>query len=90
MAVLAGGRVQQQGAPRDLIAATHGRVWSKTIRRDELDDYQSAHVVISTRLFAGQTIIHVLADAAPAGFTPVEAGLEDVYFSTLADLRRAA
>ena len=90
MAVLAGGRVQQQGAPRDLIAATHGRVWSKTIRRDELDDYQSAHVVISTRLFAGQTIIHVLADVAPAGFTPVEAGLEDVYFSTLADLRRAA
>ena len=90
MAVLAGGRVQQQGAPRDLIAATHGRVWSKTIRRDELDDYQAAHVVISTRLFAGQTIIHVLADAAPAGFTPVEAGLEDVYFSTLADLRRAA
>ena len=90
MAVLAGGRVQQQGAPRDLIAATHGRVWSKTIRRDELDEYQSAHVVISTRLFAGQTIIHVLADAAPAGFTPVEAGLEDVYFSTLADLRRAA
>ena len=90
MAVLAGGRIQVEGAPRDLIAATHGRVWSKTIRRDELDDYQSAHVVISTRLFAGQTIIHVLADAAPAGFTPVEAGLEDVYFSTLADLRRAA
>ena len=90
MAVLAGGRVQQQGAPRDLIAATHGRVWSKTIRRDELDDYQAAHVVISTRLFAGQTIIHILADLPPAGFAPVEAGLEDVYFSTLADLRRAA
>ena len=90
MAIIAGGRVQQQGAPRDLIAATHGRVWSKTIRRDELDDYQAAHVVISTRLFAGQTIIHILADLPPAGFAPVEAGLEDVYFSTLADLRRAA
>ena len=90
MAVLAGGRIQVEGAPRDLIAATHGRVWSKTIRRDELDDYQAAHVVISTRLFAGQTIIHILADLPPAGFAPVEAGLEDVYFSTLADLRRAA
>jgi ABC-2 type transport system ATP-binding protein len=34
-------------------------------------------------------VVHVLADAAPApGFTPVEAGLEDVYFSTLHAQRR--
>jgi hypothetical protein len=46
--------------------------------------------VISTRLFAGQNIIHVLADKKPAGFEPVEGGLEDVYFSTLSNLRRAA
>ena len=90
MAVLANGRVQLEGSPRDLIAATHGRVWSKTIRREELDDYQSSHTIISTRLFAGQTIIHVLADRQPAGFHAVEAGLEDVYFSTLAKSRRAA
>jgi hypothetical protein len=31
-----------------------------------------------------------LADRQPAGFHAVEASLEDVYFSTLADLRRAA
>jgi len=90
MAVLANGRVQLEGSPRDLIAATHGRVWSKTINRDELEEYQAAHTIISTRLFAGQTIIHVLADGQPAGFQAVEAGLQDVYFSTLADLRRAA
>ena len=90
MAVLANGRVQLEGAPKDLIAASHGRVWTRTIRRDELDEYQASHQIISTRLFAGQTIIHVLADQRPAGFTPVEAGLEDVYFTTLADLRRAA
>ena len=46
--------------------------------------------MISTRLFAGRTIIHILADSQPTGFEPVEAGLEDVYFTTLADLRRAA
>ena len=46
--------------------------------------------MISTRLFAGKTVIHVLADNRPVGFEPVEGGLEDVYFSTLSALRRAA
>lgn len=90
MAVLAGGRVQLEGAPLDLIAQTKGRIWKKTIGRDELEAHQRQYQVISTRLFAGRTIIHILADAKPAGFDDVEAGLEDVYFTTLADLRRAA
>jgi hypothetical protein len=47
--------------------------------------------VLSTRLFAGRTVLHVLADEDPGdGFAPVEAGLEDVYFSALAHARRAA
>ncbi|MFN0046517.1 MAG: ABC transporter ATP-binding protein [Sphingorhabdus sp.] len=90
MAVLAGGRVQLEGAPLDLIAQTKGRIWKKTIGRDELVAHQQDYQVISTRLFAGRTIIHILADGKPAGFDDVEAGLEDVYFTTLADLRSAA
>ena len=90
MAVLANGRLQLQGKPTELIASTRGRVWKKTIGHAELDDYQSKFEVISTRMFAGNTIIHVLADTKPQGFEPVEGGLEDVYFSTLSTLRRAA
>jgi len=90
MAVLANGRLQLQGKPADLIASTRGKVWKKAIKHDDLADYQAKHEVISTRLFAGNTIIHVLADKQPAGFDPVEGGLEDVYFSTLSTLRRAA
>ena len=90
MAVLANGRLQLEGRPSDLIASTRGKVWKKTIDHAELDDHQSKHEVISTRLFAGNTIIHVLSDKQPAGFEPVEGGLEDVYFSTLSNLRRAA
>jgi len=90
MAVLANGRVQLEGKPSDLIAATRGRIWKKVIDRDQLEDYQSKFDVISTRLFAGNSVIHVLADQQPAGFDPVEGGLEDVYFSTLSTLRRAA
>ena len=90
MAVLANGRVQLEGKPGDLIAATRGRIWKKVIDRDEVEQYQQQHEVISTRLFAGKSVIHVLADKQPQGFDPVEGGLEDVYFSTLSTLRRAA
>jgi ABC-type multidrug transport system ATPase subunit len=90
MAVLANGRLQLEGPPAELIASTRGRVWKKVISHAELDEYQASHQVISTRLFAGKTIIHVAADSQPAGFDPVEGGLEDVYFSTLSTLRRAA
>ncbi|HEX6604354.1 MAG TPA: ABC transporter ATP-binding protein, partial [Sphingomicrobium sp.] len=74
----------------DLIASTRGKVWKKTIDHSELEQYQASHEVISTRLFAGKTIVHVLSDTQPQGFEPVEGGLEDVYFSTLSNLRRAA
>jgi len=91
MAVLAGGRILQEGAPAELIGALAGRVWKKVIDRAELDEARSRHQVISTRLTGGRTVIHVLADTAPgAGFDPVQGGLEDVYFSTLAASRRAA
>jgi ABC-2 type transport system ATP-binding protein len=90
MAVLANGRVQLEGKPGDLISATRGRIWQKVVGRDDLEDYQGRYEVISTRLFAGNSVIHVLADHQPDGFEPVEGGLEDVYFSTLSTLRRAA
>src|SRR6185503_12045033 len=90
MAVLANGKVQLEGKPTDLIAATRGKIWKKAINRTEFEDYQSRYEVISSRLFAGNSVIHVLSDKQPEGFEPVEGGLEDVYFSTLSTLRRAA
>ncbi|NTZ43229.1 ABC transporter ATP-binding protein [Altererythrobacter sp. SALINAS58] len=90
MAVLANGRVQLEGVPRDLIGSTHGRVWQKTINHDELERFKASHVVISHRFYAGRIIVHVLSDEHPAGFEPVQAGLEDVYFATLANARRPA
>ena len=91
MAVLAGGRIQLEGAPLELIQRTRGRIWMKTIERADLDSYKERYQLISTRLFAGRTVVHVLSDADPGnGFTAVAGDLEDVYFSTLALSRRAA
>jgi ABC-type multidrug transport system ATPase subunit len=91
MAVLSHGRILLEGAPQELIAEMRGRIWQKTIDRAALDDFAAGHRLISTRLLAGRTIIHVASDASPGGgFTPAPASLQDVYFSTLDASRRAA
>jgi ABC-type multidrug transport system ATPase subunit len=91
MAILAGGRIVADGAPADLTDALQGRVWRKVIAKEELEPLRAATQVIATRLSGGRTVVHVLADASPGeGFTPATAGLEDVYFATLAAQRRAA
>jgi len=90
MAIIADGRIISEGAPAELIAALRGRVWRTTIDRSELEASRERHQIISTRLFAGRTVIHVLSDASPGpGFEPVEGGLDDVYFSTLSTARRS-
>jgi ABC-type multidrug transport system ATPase subunit len=90
MAIIADGRIVREGSPTELIAALKGRIWTKTIDKAELEAVRAAHQVISTRLFAGRTVVHVLADEKPGtGFAAVAGGLEDVYFSTLAQ-RQAA
>jgi ABC-2 type transport system ATP-binding protein len=91
MAVMAAGRVQLEGAPQELISSTRGRIWKKVVDRSELEAHRAKYEILSTRLFAGKTVVHILSDSDPGnGFTTVEAGLEDVYFSTLARSRRAA
>ena len=91
MAVLAGGRIVLQGAPGELVDTLKGRVWRRAIDTGQLAAYQADMNVIAHRLRAGRTVIHVLADAAPeAGFEPVEASLEDLYFATLVQTRREA
>jgi ABC-2 type transport system ATP-binding protein len=90
MAILVSGRIVQAGTPAELIGALQGRIWQASIDKHELDAARQTHHVIATRLRGGRTVIRVRADASPGlGFAPVEAGLEDVYFSTLAEHRHA-
>jgi ABC-2 type transport system ATP-binding protein len=91
MAIIAGGRIVGEGAPSDLIGKLQGRVWRKTIPREDLEADRARFHIISTRLLAGRTVINVLADAQPdPGFEAVPGGLEDVYFATLSASRPAA
>ncbi|MDX5346915.1 MAG: ATP-binding cassette domain-containing protein, partial [Hymenobacteraceae bacterium] len=83
-AIINKGEVLLTGDPREVIADLNGKIWRKFIHRDELPQHQLEHDVISSRLYAGQTIIHVLNDMPPAtDFEAVEPDLEDVYFSKI-------
>jgi ABC-2 type transport system ATP-binding protein len=91
MAIIAGGRIVASGHPRTLIDGLQGRVWARTVDRGALPALRERLDVIATRLREGRTVVHVTGDRAPeAGFEPVTATLEDVYFATLAAQRAAA
>ena len=88
MAIIAQGQLRLVGEPHEAIRSLDGRVWRKTLSKDELAGVQAQFNVLSTRLVGGQPVVHVLADASPgAGFLAVPPNLEDVYFG---ELRRAA
>ncbi|MEP7062913.1 MAG: ABC transporter ATP-binding protein [Betaproteobacteria bacterium] len=84
MAIIDRGRVRLTGQPDMLTRALAHRIWQKAVARSDLDATRAAYPVISTRLMAGRTLVNVVADSAPgAGFEPVEATLEDVYFASI-------
>ncbi len=91
MAILAGGRVQLAGEPRELVAAVEGQVWQKTIAKEELSGYQEQHAVLSSRLVGGRPMLHVWSEGSPGeGFERVPASLADVYFKSLRSLEQRA
>src|SRR3546814_13270080 len=65
MAIIAQGELRLTGEPREAIASLDGRVWKKTVDKAALDEHFAAHSVLSSRLVAGQPVIHVLSDGNP-------------------------
>jgi len=85
MAIIASGQVLLEGAPNEALGALDGQTWSRIVASDdELRTLESEFQVISTHLVGGMHEIRVFAPASPgAGFHPVPAQLEDVYFLNL-------
>lgn len=85
MAIINKGEVVVQGAPQRILDEVRGRIWRRTVPRAQADAYKAEYEVISTRLAAGSTVLHVYAESDPGdGFVAVEPDLEDVYFHRLA------
>ena len=94
MAIIDGGEILLEAEPLRAMSDLRGRIWRRTVSRDELDAVGRELPVISTKLLAGRTVVHVFADGAPeAAYEEVEPDLKDVYFAVMAGhhgRRRAA
>jgi ABC-2 type transport system ATP-binding protein len=91
MAIIDRGEILLEAEPLRAVEQLQGRIWRRTVERDELAALEQSHAVISTKLLAGRTIAHVYSDGRPgAAFEPVEPDLKDVYFTTMAGHGRAA
>jgi ABC-2 type transport system ATP-binding protein len=85
MAIIDQGEILLEAEPPRAIAELRGRIWGRTVTRDELQAIEREMPVISTKLLAGRTTVHVYAESSPdAQFEPVEPDLKDVYFSVMA------
>ncbi len=84
MAIMASGKIVKQGAPHLLLNQLSGCIWRKQISKQEVEQFQLTHDVISQRLVAGKAVIHILSESCPeVGFEPIQADLEDLYFSAI-------
>jgi len=84
MAIINKGRILLEGEPLSTIESLRGRVWRRVIDKSELEGVEREHRVISTKLLAGRTLVHVCESSTPgAGWNEVEPDLEDVYFDTM-------
>jgi ABC-type multidrug transport system ATPase subunit len=85
MAIIDEGEILLEAEPARAIDELRGRIWRRTVSRAELSAVETELPVVSTKLLAGRTIVHVYAESSPgAEFEPVEPHLEDVYFSVMA------
>lgn len=84
MAIIDEGEILLETEPLRALNELQGRIWQRTVSRAELPVFEEELPVISTKLLAGRTIVHVYAESSPgAEFEPVEPDLKDVYFSTM-------
>jgi ABC-type multidrug transport system ATPase subunit len=85
MAIINKGEILLEAEPLRAVDDLGGRIWRRVISREELPELDREHAVISTKLLAGRTVVHVYSDTAPGPeFESADPDLEDVYFSAMA------
>ncbi|MCB0409511.1 MAG: ABC transporter ATP-binding protein [Flavobacteriales bacterium] len=82
MAIMNLGQIVYQGSPITVMDELKGKVWQKSIERNQVEDYKNNFKVISDKMVAGKPVIHVFDENNPGdGFAAVEPNLEDVFFT---------
>lgn len=84
-AIICQGELMYNGQPDAAIEEVEGKIYTKTINKEDIQEYKENYGLISTQLKGGKLNLRAYADADPGnGFVPSAAVLEDVYFSKIA------
>ena len=85
MAILNGGKILTQNTPKAAADSLMGKIWTKVIAREELEQNESQFNVISSNYNDDNTLnIKVYSDEKPSeSFVVGQPQLEDVYFVAL-------
>jgi len=84
MAIIDKGQILLEAEPLRAVEDLQGRMWRRVISKDALPALENEYAVISTKLLAGRTVVHVYGDTRPGPeFEPVKPDLEDVYFCAM-------
>lgn len=84
MAIMNLGQIVYHGTPQNAITELEGKVYQKTVPREELEEYANKYSIISNKMVGGLPLIHVFSETSiNNGFEPVTPNLEDVFFSKI-------
>jgi len=84
MVVMNKGTILLEGTPAEAVATVQGNIWQASIEKGDLPEFKKNFNVISHHVSEGKLLIHVFATSKPDGpFDQIDAGLEDVYFSSI-------
>jgi len=88
MAIIDKGKIILKENTLRAISELKGKIWEKEIPKEDLPAYEERYDVISTRLFAGKTLVYIYSCTNPEnGFSSIEPSLEDVYFYQLSRVK---
>jgi ABC-type multidrug transport system ATPase subunit len=81
MSIINRGRLLFAGSPSQAESSLAGRIWAKSMSKEELKKCQTEMDVISNKLIEGRPMVRVYSDSRPGeGFSPIDPNLEDIFF----------
>lgn len=90
MAVINKGKILLETEPTKAIENLKGKIWRKIINKNELAQLEQEHLILSTKLSGGKTVVHIYSESSPGNyFEQVSPDLEDVYFNVMAQHSKA-
>ena len=85
MAIINGGRVLQHIEPERATNEIEGRIWTRTIDQEQLEEFERTYTILSSSFNQDNSLsIRVYSESKPdESFSPIAPDLNDVYFIAL-------